>query len=149
MKIASGVKKVVKPFVDVPTWLGYRQLADSTKSIWDVLKNLFVPQKAGPQEDFSAAMARFNLSETDVQQRANAFTRLALIFLFIACGVFAYAIYMIWEGSIRGTLASLAITLIAIAFAFRYHFWSFQIKQRKLGCTLRDWLDSGFAGSNK
>src|ERR1700675_4687965 len=104
MKIASGIKKVVKPFVDVPAWMGYRQLADVTKAIGGLFVDLFVPKKPETEEDFTAAMARLKLTEADIQQRAKDFKRLMTFFAVISCCVFIYTVYLVWEGSWRGVL---------------------------------------------
>ncbi len=149
MKIVSGVKKVVKPFVDVPTWLGYRQLADMSQSIKNLFKGFFIPQKPEVEEDFAATMVRLNLTEADIQQRAKEFKRLAVLFALLSTAVFVYSIYLFWIGSWKGTLAGLAVTLVVLAYTFRYHFWLFQVKQRRLGCTFRDWWNSGFMGSKQ
>lgn len=149
MKIASGIKKVVKPFVDVPSWIGYRQLADATKAIRGLFVTVFIPQKTEQTEDFAAAMARLKLTEADLQQRAKEFKRLVILFAVISCGVFAYAIYLFLTSSWKGGLVGLAMTSIVLAYTFRYHFWLFQVRQRRLGCTLRDWWSSSFIGTKK
>ena len=40
-------------------------------------------------------------------------------------------------------------TLIALVLAFRYHFWYFQMKQHKLGCTFNEWYRQGLLGEKK
>jgi intracellular multiplication protein IcmV len=40
----------------------------------------------------------------------------------------------------------LMVSLVAFANAFRAHFWYFQTKQRKLGCTIQEWLNAGVGG---
>ena len=59
--------------------------------------------------------------------------------LLSACLIFVYAGYQFFYGSIKAFIVSLVVMLIALVLAFRYHFWYFQIKQRKLGCTFNEW----------
>jgi len=35
-----------------------------------------------------------------------------------------------------------ALTLYVLTQAFRYHFWLFQLRNRKLGCTLSEWWNA-------
>lgn len=149
MKITRTVGKVVKPFVDVPTWVGYKQLAETSKSIGSILKTLFVPAKAERQETFEEALVRLNLTEQDIAQRKKEFTRLLFFYTGLAIVIFLYAIYLAFAHSIHGSIAAFAVTLIALAMVFRYHFWLFQIKQRRLGCSFKEWLNSGFIGDKQ
>jgi intracellular multiplication protein IcmV len=52
-------------------------------------------------------------------------------------------------GSIKAFIVSLVVTLIALILAYRYHFWYFQMKQRKLGCTFSEWYKQGLFGEKK
>lgn len=146
MRFTKAVKKATKPLIDVPSWIGYHQLADTTKSLFGSFKSLFTIQKATRKETFAQAMKRLGLTEADLTQRKKEFTRLTLIFLFIALAIYIYTGYLISQGSIHASIAGFCIGSLSVIMAFRYHFWLFQMKQRKLGCTLKEWLDSGFIG---
>ena len=107
---------------------------------------MIVPQKAKRTETFEEAMVRLRLSKADISQRTQEFKRLFIIFLVIFIVLLSYTVYLLSEGSIRPGLVSLVLTFIVLAQIFRYHFWLFQIKQRKLGCTLREWFWQGLLG---
>lgn len=149
MKIISGIKKVAKPFVDISTWTGYDQLKQSARSIGRNIKDLFVPKKPDKTETFEEAMKRLNLTEADLIARQNEFKRLTIIFSILGFIILGYTFYLIWERAFWGGIASFGLTMLVFSYSFRYHFWLFQIRQRKLGCTLREWLDSGFMGGKK
>jgi len=149
MKIAKGIKRVAKPFVDIPAWVGYDQLKDNAKKIGKNIRDLFVPQKAERTETFEEALARLKLTEADLMARQKEFKRLVIIFSLMGLIILGYTFYLFMEGSFRGGIASFALSCLVFSYTFRYHFWLFQIRQRKLGCTLREWLDSGFIGGKK
>lgn len=149
MKLVRGIKRVAKPFVDVPTWIGYEQIKDSAKKIGQNAKSLFVPAKAERTETFEEAMLRLNLTEQHLSARQSEFKRLIIILSLTGFTVLAYTIYLFWNSSFRGGIASLGLAILIFSYSFRYHFWLFQIRQRKLGCTLREWLDSGIMGDKK
>lgn len=130
--------------MDVPKWIGYRQLVKSNRSIVALLKKFFIPEQTHTQESFVAALQRLNLKESDLVLRCREFTRLMWIWIFLFFVTIAYSLYLLLEHSLRGFFPSLAISFIILTQVFRYHFWIFQIKQRRLGCNFRDWLSSYF-----
>ena len=140
----SGTKKIFKPLVDVSTWLNLKQIRENGHSILQMAKDVFVPGKATRQETFEEAMNRLNLTEEDIKKRTIEFNRLIAIMLTLFFLIISYGIYLAWQGSWSGFLPCISMSLFVLGLAFRYHFWLFQIKQRKLGCTFREWLDSSF-----
>jgi intracellular multiplication protein IcmV len=50
--------------------------------------------------------------------------------------------------SLAGFFLLLTVTALLFANAFRFHFWAFQISQRKLGCTLAEWRRGKCDGSD-
>lgn len=144
MSFFAGIKKITKPFVDVPKWIGYRQLVKSNRSITALLRKFFIPEQARTQESFVAALQRLNLKEADLIQRRREFTRLMWIWIFLFFVAISYSLYLLLAHALRGFFPSLAMVFIILTQIFRYHFWIFQIKQRRLGCNFRDWLSSCF-----
>lgn len=142
----SRTKKVVKPLVNVPAWVGYDRLASSTKNIWDIFKGLFFPSQAEREETFEQAMARLNLTEESLKQRVKEFHALIFMWAVIFLGIVCYAVYLASQGSWVGFIPTITISLIPMVQMFRYHFWIFQIKKRKLGCTFKEWFNSSFTG---
>jgi intracellular multiplication protein IcmV len=109
-------------------------------------RKMFVPQHREAEESFEEAVGRLNLSEKDLKDKQTALHRLSRLMCGVALIIFGYAMYQLYYGGYRATIYSLAIMLIALALAFRYHFWYFQIKERKLGCTLKEWFKKGLMG---
>ncbi|MES2998771.1 MAG: type IVB secretion system protein IcmV [Pseudomonadota bacterium] len=140
MSFFGGVKKIIKPFVDVPKWIGYRQLVKTNRSLYSFAKKFFIPEQANTQESFQVALDRLKLSEADLCRRMKAFTRLMWIWILLFLISIAYSIHLLFENSLRGFFPCLGVTVIILTQIFRYHFWIFQIKQRRLGCGFRDWL---------
>jgi intracellular multiplication protein IcmV len=146
----SGLKKGAKPFVDVQSWLNLDQLKNYGKSISDIGKSLFIPQKASRNETFEQAIRRFNLSEADLNKKAENLYNLSIIFCAIALCLLGYVIYLIiTHASIMAVIVTLVLSSIILTKAFSYHFWVFQIKKRRLGCSLQEWFKEGLLGIKK
>ena len=125
----------------VNKWLGVDQIKDSTRNIKEVGRTIFIPQQADFPETFEEALVRLNITAEQLEQRKKEFTRLMIIYLLVAAIIFGYGIYIVaYYRNFMGFFMAFAITLYALTHAFRYNFWIYQIKNKKLGCTLRDWF---------
>ncbi len=141
MKVGRTVKNIVKPHVDATTWVDLDSLSKSITGVVALATSLVVPQKATYQESFEEAVARFNLSEADINKRLKQFEQIQVVFLVLILFSMSYCIYLLTKGAIPGAIVCLAVVAITFSQVFRYNFWAFQLKQRKLGCTFKEWLN--------
>lgn len=142
MQIIQGVKRILKPLVDFPTWMGYRMLIDNGKSVIEGVKDLFIPAKPQRTESFEEAINRLGLTNKNIDSQKKIFLALSLFWGLIAIGAFIYASSLFLNGGFKGGLFALALTFLAVILCFRYHFWYFQVKQRLLGASFKLWLNS-------
>ncbi len=152
MKVIRVLGKAVKPFVNFPNWLGWQNIADQGKQIKQLATDLTTSRKtASPRvETFETAIRRLNMNPTDVAKRQQNFLRLTFFYCLLAVGLLFYAIYLaVFQGYVMATLVALVISALALAFAYREHFWYMQMKKRKLGCTFKDWVNFTFKGLSK
>jgi intracellular multiplication protein IcmV len=125
----------------VGKWLGYDQVKTSFKNLSGIGKEVFTPAQAERTETFEEALERLQLTEEDLKQRQTEFTRLMAIYIAVALLVFMYSVWIVYAyRNFYGFCMGFSLTIYVLSLAFRYHFWIFQIKHKKLGCTLRDWF---------
>ncbi|WP_419419302.1 type IVB secretion system protein IcmV [Legionella sp. D16C41] len=153
-KSGSRVGTLLKTVFNVRAWTDFDRLSVFTQYLSNGFKFLFIPQKNETSANeasasFREAMSAMNLTEADIAARQRGLYRLSLIMCLAAFGFFCYAIYHFIYGGFYGGLISLALTFVALALAFRYHFWYFQIRERKLGCSFREWYRRGLLGEKK
>lgn len=146
MGIISRTKKVVKPFVDARSWSGYDDRRDSWRKISHMAKRLFTVSEAKQVESFEEAKVRLKLSESDIKHRVHEFFRLAMVFLFFGMSLLLYSMVLAWTGHMMAVILAFVASLLTLTLAFRYHFWYFQTKNQKLGCTFDEWLNSDIKG---
>jgi intracellular multiplication protein IcmV len=148
-KSGSRIARVFNRIINIRTWFDW----DRTKSFTVALKNgirlFFVPQKNSTTESFDTAAAKMHLSDAELLVKQSALFRLAVVMLILAFIILGYSGYQLFYGSLKAFSVSLVVTLIALTLAFRYHFWYFQIKHRKLGCTFNEWYRQGILGEKK
>jgi intracellular multiplication protein IcmV len=134
------VRGVYHTFLDVPSWVGYRQIKKDHKAIFSNVKEVFVADKGTFNESFEEAMLRLNLTEKDIKARCKENKRLVYIYASLGLACLLYTLYLLWGGGFSASLLALAVSGFALAKAYQYSFWHFQMKNRKLGCSFNEWL---------
>lgn len=148
-KSGSRIGRVLKRIIDVRTWLDWDRLKILSLALFAGIKKMFVPDKATEVESFDSAVKRLDITDADLEKKQTALFRLSMLMVVVGLLIGGYSIYHLFYGTFRATIVSLVVMMIAFVLAFRYHFWYFQIKQRKLGCTLQDWYRQGLWGEKE
>lgn len=149
MSFFGRIKKIIKPLVDVPKWIGYRQLVQTNRSLFSFAKKFFIPEKTTTEESFAEALTRLTITEADLSQRVKEFTRLLWVWIALLTICIAYSLHLLSESALRGFFPCLGLSAVILTQVFRYHFWIFQIKHRRLGCTFREWFSHFLSGKKK
>lgn len=142
----SRIQLILARIFNVRAWADFDRVKSFTNYLANGFKRMFVPQTPQKGESFKAAAARLGISEQALMGKKTALYRLSILMCITAACIFLYTLYQLIYGSYRATIISLVITLIALVLAYRYHFWYFQIKERKLGCSFDEWYKQGLRG---
>ena len=148
-KSGSRVVRVFTRIINIRTWFDWDRTKAFTIALKNGIKRFFVPEQITTVESFESAKSKMKLNDTDLLIKQNALFRLSMVMLTAAFLLLGYAGYQLFYGSYKGFVVSLVVTLIAVVLAFRYHFWYFQIKHRKLGCTFDEWYRQGLLGEKE
>ena len=130
----------------VGRWFNAAEVKDNTAYVKRSAKALLVVQKPTHNESFDEAITRLHLNEADIQERQRSFFKLAVIMFTFAFLCLVYTLYLLYAFSFDSAALTLMVTLLCLVTACRYHFWYFQVKHRKLGCTIKDWLNARASG---
>jgi len=140
MAVKDLLKVSRKTFLNPAGWVGYDSLKGQNKTLWELVKGSFVIPQAEYQENFDQAKQRLKLNEENLKQAQHTYQLLAFIFAGLGIISFLTGVYLLFQhGSFTSLILGCAVTLLFLGQAFKYHFWFFQIKQRKLGCTFDEW----------
>lgn len=148
-KSGSRVGRFLKNKFKVRSWIDFDRIRQGGDVIVSGWRTYFIPQEKTATESFEEAKARLNLTDDDLLVRQKGLFRLVIIMVSMAMMLFLYFLYNLFYGRYAAVLLSSIVMLLALVIAFRYHFWYFQIQQRKLGCTLSDWFWQGLMGVSK
>lgn len=141
MRITRYLGRKLKFLVDFPAWMSWGEIKTHTGNMKHIVVDTFKRDQAPPRsERFEDAVQRLGLSEADLERRAKLFLGTSLFYLTIGILLFAYTVFLSLKHGLASALVALAVTALAMSLAFRESFFRFQIKQRKLGCTVREWL---------
>jgi intracellular multiplication protein IcmV len=155
VKIMQNTEKrgfigTIKQIFNVRVWSDADRVKSYAYYIMNTVKLLFIPQAPKMEiETFKEAQQRLNLTDEQLELRKNALYRLSLVMFAFGTCVFFYAIYQLLYGRIPGLVLTLAIMSVVFVLGFRYHFWYFQIKEKRLGCTLAEWFKHGLLGEKR
>ncbi|HXH54211.1 MAG TPA: type IVB secretion system protein IcmV [Gammaproteobacteria bacterium] len=141
MGLWKGSKKFVGHMVDVRVdrWIDLASLKNSSLYFWERIKNLFSIQVAEHPESFEEAIDRMALSPETVTKQSERFLKLSLFFVLMAMALLIYTIVLSHLKNWTGMGICISLSLYALSLAFRFHFWHFQISQKKLGCNVWEW----------
>lgn len=142
MAIRDAFKVSRKTFFNPRAWLGYDSLKDQTRTIRGFVKEAITVRKPDITESYDEALKRLDMKEEDARKAGRTYLIYALIFFFLGVLDFIYGCYLIFHhGAFLGLVLALAVCTLLLAQAFRYHFWYFQIRSQRLGCTFQEWRD--------
>lgn len=145
----SKIFRLISSIFNVRAWFDWDRVRAFTLYLVTGFKKLFVPQKPQQVDSFKEVSKKMDLNDESLSKKEQALLRLSILMLSFACIILGYAGYQLFYGSIKAFLVSFVLTLIALTLAFRYHFWYYQIRHRKLGCTFDEWFRQGLLGEKK
>jgi intracellular multiplication protein IcmV len=146
MGILKTTKKVSGHIFNfkVSQWLDLDALKGFTNYFLQQFKLLYQIEQATQTETFEEAIDRFELTPKDLQIKYSQYSFLIFFFSGISLLLLSYTFFLAHKENWMGTVMSAALTLYAWSLVFRYHFWRYQVKRQKLGCTLSEWLGDLF-----
>lgn len=148
-KNTSRTKRVLMRIIKVREWGDVARVQAMTTYLVTSIRRFFIPQKADHGEAFETAKSRLKLTDTQLLTKQKGLFRAAIMMLVAGLCIFIYALYHLSHGNKLASFLSIIIMLVAFMLAFRYHFWYFQIKEKKLGCTLQEWFKQGILGEKR
>ncbi len=148
-KSESRTKRLVTRLFNVRSWVDQERVRAGGRYIVNVCGTWLNPRKTKKTESYVAAIARLNLTQDVLLARQQGLRRLSLIMAGMAFVLFLYVLYNVFYAHYVAVIMSTVVMLLALVLAFRYHFWYFQMKHQKLGCSLHEWFRQGILGAPK
>lgn len=140
-EIKQAFKISRKTFFNPRAWFGYDFLKDQTQSIWTLAKTIFSPKIETPAagETFDDAMRRLAITEPALHLLQKNYFYFSLVLSSLGLLGFIVAFLFLFNLHLVDFILACCVGAILFSQAFRFHFWYFQMKHRKLGCTFAEW----------
>lgn len=126
--------------VDFPTWMNVQGLRESGDTIVKTFKSLQEANLSDRQETYEEAMSRLRLTEKDIQTRMRQCFISSWIYFAVASLLFLYGFYLLIYVSFSGFVIAWVLTALAGVYAYREAFWYYQMKVKKLGCSMAEFV---------
>lgn len=130
-------------------WLDFDRNRNFALYVVQVMKRILYPEAPELTETFGQAKKRLHLTDEILLKQQTSLFRLSILMSIWAFFGFIYMFYQLFSAHFLAALISLVLTGLALTLAFRYHFWYFQIKKKKLGCSLHTWFHEGLLREKK
>ncbi len=88
---------------------------------------------------FTPDYDHFSMPTAQYIEIQKGFRKILFLFIFILAFAMLYAFINLIKGHYTLFFLSLSFSFLCLIFTFRYHFWLYQMKRKKLGCTFTEW----------
>jgi intracellular multiplication protein IcmV len=133
-----------KRHFNVSEWMGINDVFYRMKQLPSMFHGLTTVKKTLHKETFEEAIVRLELTKADIEEKKKSFFYAAITFFVFGVLSFAYASTFIVTGKWQGFVLATMVALILFAHAFQTHFWYTQMRKRRLGLSIREWLCAFF-----
>ena len=121
--------------------LAFNEHKSSLSYIKGLYQRNFIPPKESDEIVEYDSLKLSPEQEQMAQKKLKIQLRIVLVFIVLGLMVFVEELIRAhWDG----VFGSVIFCCVMLSLAFRYHFWLFQLKQKRLGCTVEQWADSLF-----
>lgn len=147
----SAVKKYFRSIFNLRAWSDWNRVEQTYNYFLTVFRKLFVIRAVDPSQikSFDQTMEELGLTDETLEAKKKGLRRLYFTMLVLAGFFYVYGMYELLYGGFLSFILSVVFMFVALAMAFRYHFWCFQIKQRKLGCRFSEWFKATFVNGGE
>lgn len=140
MSNGKGIRAYMARTFNIYQWAGAKSLIDSGNNIKSLFNAMVRVKKSTRQETFAQAVVRLDMTVQDVEDKVRQYRMTSSVFaLFFIFGLAYSAI--LWLRYDRMTcVMGVAYSMLMFAFFFRESFWYMQIKKRRLGMSIVEWV---------
>lgn len=147
MGLRDYVKSTVKDNTNVKSWSAWDAVRDNAKTVYGFVKDLKpADQSVAPIKiTFEEAVRQYGLSEDDIRSRTKTHFVVAVFCLLLGFVAMGWMVFLLTKFMFLSAIVAFSLGALMFAYAFREHFFYFQMKQRRLNCTVKEWFSSFFA----
>ena len=136
----EGKKGFFRRHFNVTEWMGLNDVFTRMRSLPSMFHGLTTVKKSLHKESFEEAVVRLNLTKEDIKNKQISFLNAAIVFFVCGLLTILYALSFMLKHNWQGFILATMVSMIFFSHAFQTHFWYTQMRKRRLGLNMREWL---------
>ena len=139
---SSSIKLLYKGFFDFKRWMNWDKLKQDSKSLYIMSKSVLNVDEDGVNETFDEAIERFKLTEAHIKQAQKHYYNYTVMYVVTALLCVLYTFFLFFDNHFMAGIIAFLLAIFVFVKALQTHFLYFQIKNRKLGCSVKEWFNN-------
>lgn len=154
MGLGKFIKKTVKANTNVKSWISWDFIAQNARTVAGLAKSFSGVGTRSVEPlpadiDFNGLLKHYKLTEAELEVRKTTCFRSAVLCTCFGLFALIWMAYLFSHHLILPSVVAFSLSFLMFAYAFSEHFQYFQISQRRLNCTVREWFSSLITLSRK
>lgn len=147
MGFRSYVKNTVKGNSNVKGWSSWDAIRGNAKTIRGFVADLKPADQDAPpaQGSFEQMVKQQELTEADLRSRMKSNLLVTVFCALLSLFAMGWMIFLLMKSMFLSALVAFSLGALMFAYAFQSYFFYFQIKQRRLNCTLTECFSGIFS----
>lgn len=125
-------------------WIGLEHLTFIFYTILDCFNNIIYTfrntKNVINKSNNNSSNYTINLSEQQLKSLEHKYFCIFLIFLFMGIILMLHFVYYATQFELVAAINTITISSCSLIFSLKYHFWLFQVRNKKFNCTLKEWM---------
>lgn len=143
MGLRSFIKNTAKTNTNVKGWASWGEIKQNAQVVGTFMDTFKKRNQTAQPETFEEAVKRLSLSEQDINARMKSYFRVAALCAILGFAALGWTFYLLlFRAMFLSSLVGLGLAGLMFTYAFREHFYYFQMKNRRLNCTVKEWFSS-------
>lgn len=145
MGIRNFFVNTVKKNTNVRGWMGWSAVKENARVVTGLATDISSTEEKNNTsrvETFDQAVQRLGLSQNEIEHRMQTFRRVGQFCGVLGFAAFIWGMYILFKGMFLSSLMAFSLSCLMFIYGFREHFHYFQMKQRRLDCTVKEWFSS-------
>lgn len=150
----KNTRGIINFFFRFHEWLDIKRTTITGQAILEKIKIIFgnvahTSRDSKQKQEFEKIIQELGLTAQQITQQAKRLRIWSILLFIFSFVVGAVGVYQLTQGSVRASIVTFIVMGISFTISFRYHFLAFQMQQKKLGCSIREWFKQGLIGREK
>lgn len=154
MGLRSYIKNTAKTNTNVTGWMGWDLVRTNAKFVKQLIDDIRPPKEASDQSQqaqatFEASMAQYGVTQEMLVKRRKTHLLISTGCFIFACFGLGWCAYLFFKGMFMSSLVALSAAVLMLVYTATEGLSAYMIQQRRLNCTIKEWVLHFFGMSRR